>query len=185
MEDEKDAILDLLQSEEIIISREEVCRKLNSIELLEFDTLLSNHEEADTKVITHAIKYLSSSNEKNVLIRSPSGDADIIVLCVSLLYTYKEKVFINNRTGKSWKLIWLGGINLSHEKCKALLEMYAFTGNDYASSFFKKGKEMCWKLVRKFEKFERCFINLGMESSLSSSLFSTTKICVNVVWYKA
>ena len=113
MEDEKDEILDHLQSEEIIISREEVCRKLNSIELLEFETL-SNHEEADRKVITHAIKYLSSSNEKNVLIRSPSGDADIIVLCVSLLYTYKERVFIDNGTGKSRKLIWLGGINLSH-----------------------------------------------------------------------
>ena len=66
MEDEKDEILDLLQSEETIISREEVCRKLNSIELLEFETLLSNHEEADTKVIAHAIEYLSSINEKNV-----------------------------------------------------------------------------------------------------------------------
>ena len=113
-EDEKDEILDLLQSEEIVISREEVCRKLSSIEILEFETLLSNHEEADTKVIAHAIEYLSSSDEKNVLIRSPSGDADIIVLCVSLLYTYKERVFIDNGTGKSRKLIWLGGINLSH-----------------------------------------------------------------------
>ena len=71
MEDEKDEILDLLQSEEIVISREEVCRKLSSIEILEFETLLSNHEEADTKVIAHAIEYLSSSDEKNVLIRSP------------------------------------------------------------------------------------------------------------------
>ena len=51
MEEEKDEILDLLQSEEIVISREEVCRKLNSIEILEFETLLSNHEEADTRVI--------------------------------------------------------------------------------------------------------------------------------------
>ena len=42
MEDEKDEILDLLQSEEIVISREEVCRKLNSIEILEFETLLPN-----------------------------------------------------------------------------------------------------------------------------------------------
>ena len=81
---------------------------------LDFETLSSNHEEADKKVIAHAIEYLSSSNEKKVLIRSPSGDADIIVLCVSLLYTYKERVFIDNGTGKSRKLIWLGGINLSH-----------------------------------------------------------------------
>ena len=76
MEEEKDEILDLLQSEEIVISREEVCRKLNSIEIVEFETLLSNHEEADTKVTAHTIEYLSSNNEKNVLIRSPSRDAD-------------------------------------------------------------------------------------------------------------
>ena len=147
MEDEKDEVPDLLQKEEIVISREEVCRKLNSIEILEFETLLPNHEEADTKVIVHAIEYLSSINEKNVLIRSPSGDADIIVLCVSLLYTYKERVFIDNGTGKSRKLIWLGGINLSHEKCKALPGIHAFTGNDYVSPFFKKGKEMLWMVI--------------------------------------
>ena len=93
MEEEKDEILDLLRSEKVVISREEGCRKLNSIEILGFETLLSNHEEADTKVIAHAIEYLSSSNEKNVLIRSPSGDADIIVLCVSLLYIYIRKEF--------------------------------------------------------------------------------------------
>ena len=103
--------------------------------MLEFWNTFVKHEEVDTKVIAHAIEYLPSSNEKNVLIRSPSGDPDIIVLCVSLLYTYKERVFIDNGTGKSRKLIWLGGINLSHEKCKALLGMHAFTGNDYFSSF--------------------------------------------------
>ena len=114
MEDEKDEILDLLQSEEIVISRQEVAESLIVLKYLSFETLLSNHEEFDTKVIAHAFEYLPSSNEKNVLIRSPSGDADIIVLCVSLLYTYKERVFIDNGTGKSRKLIWLGGINLSH-----------------------------------------------------------------------
>ena len=46
MEDEKDEILDLLQSEEIVISREEVYRKLNSIEVLEFVTLLLNHKKS-------------------------------------------------------------------------------------------------------------------------------------------
>ena len=84
MKGEKDEILDLLQSEEVVISKEEICRKLNSIEILKFEKLLSNQEEADTKVIAHAIEYLSSCNEKNVLIRSPSGDVDIIVLCVTL-----------------------------------------------------------------------------------------------------
>ena len=90
---------------------------------------------------------------------------------MSLLYTYKERVFTDNDTGKSRRLIWLGGINLSHENYKAIPGMHGFTGNDYVSSFFKKRKDMCWKLVKKYKKFERCSINLGMESSLSSSLF--------------
>ena len=60
--------------------------------------------------------------------------------------------------------------------------MYAFAGNDYVSCFFKKRKEMCWKLVRKYEKFERCFINLGMESSFSSSLFSTLQEFVSMLY---
>ena len=114
MEDEKDEILELLQSEEIVISREEVAESLIILKYWSFETLLSNHEEADTKVTAHAIEYLPNSNEKNVLILSPSGDAAIIVWCVSLLYTYKERIFIDNATGKSRKLIWLGGVNLLH-----------------------------------------------------------------------
>ena len=60
--------------------------------------------------------------------------------------------------------------------------MHAFTGKDYVSSFFKKGKEMCWKLVKKYEKFERFFINLGMESPLSSSLFSALQEFVSMLY---
>ena len=65
---------------------------------------------------------------------------------------------------------------------QALLGMHALTENDYVSSFFKKGNEMCWKLVRKYEKFERCFINLEMESSLSSSVFSTLQEFVSMLY---
>ena len=65
---------------------------------------------------------------------------------------------------------------------QALLGMHALTENDYVSSFFKKGNEMCWKLVRKYEKFERCFINLEMESSLASSLFSTLQEFVPMLY---
>ena len=48
--------------------------------------------------------------------------------------------------------------------------------------FFKKGKQMRWKLVKKYEKFDRCFINLGMESSLRSSLFSTLQEFVSLLY---
>ena len=52
-----------------------------------------------------------------------------------------------------------------------MLGLHAFTGNDYLSSFFRKGKERCWKLMQKYEEFEVCFTKLGSEPNLSEDLF--------------
>ena len=53
-----------------------------------------------------------------------------------------------------------------------MLGLRAFTGNDYLSSFFRKGKKRCWKL-QKYEEFEVCFTKLGSETSLSEDLFES------------
>ena len=42
---------------------------------------------------------------------------------------------------------------LSAEQSQALAGMHAFSGNDYISSFFRKGKLMIWKLLLKNDKF--------------------------------
>ena len=52
-----------------------------------------------------------------------------------------------------------------------MLGLHAFTGNGYLSSFFRKGKERCWKLIQKYEEFEVCFTTLGSEPNLSEDLF--------------
>ena len=54
-----------------------------------------------------------------------------------------------------------------------MLGFHAFTGNDYLSSFFRKGKERCWKLMQKYEEFEVCFTKLGSEPNLSEDLFES------------
>ena len=51
--------------------------------------------------------------------------------------------------------------------------LHAFTGNDYLSSFFRKGKDRCWKLMQKYEEFEVCFTKLGSEPNLSEDLFES------------
>lgn len=50
--------------------------------------------------------------------------------------------------------------------------MHAFTGNDYVSSFFKKGKEKCWNLIEKFPKFLTAFIALGTTLELTTEIFT-------------
>ena len=106
-----------------------------------------------------------------MIILSPPGDTDIIVLVVSLLNDYKDHVIINNGSGKARKSICLGGIELSQHRCRSLIGLHSSTGNDYISSFFKKGKDQCWKLLEKHQKFEDCFANLRLTSSLPDEMF--------------
>ena len=47
--------------------------------------------------------------------------------------------------------------------------MHAFTGNDYVSSFLRKGKQVCWKLINDSAKFLQIFGELGSQDSVSES----------------
>ena len=109
--------------------------------------LLSNHEEADTKIITHAMQFLEENENHHVIIRLPSGDTNILVLTVSVLYSHKTRILLDNSSGKEQKSVWLGALELFQQRSTSLIGLHAFSGNDYVSSFFKKGENQFWKLV--------------------------------------
>ena len=115
--------------------------------------MLSNQEEADTNVILQSRQVLNVCETNQVLLRSPSGDTDILILVGSLLYDYKERIVLDNGVGNSRKLIWLGSIDISSSTRNSLLGFHAFTGNDYVSSLFRKGKSVCWKVLQRYSKF--------------------------------
>ena len=106
-----------------------------------------------------------------MLLRSPSGDTDILVLIISLLYEFKNRIVIDNGVGNSRKLTWLGSIDFSSSRLNSLLGFHAFTGNDYVSSFFRKGKGICWKVLQKFSKFENTFSDIGNTIELKNEQF--------------
>ena len=56
---------------------------------------------------------------------------------------------------------------MNDEKKLALLAFHAFTGNDYISSFFRRGKEKSWKIVEKYSRFMTMFASLGDTWDLS------------------
>ena len=82
----------------------------------------------------------------------PSGDTDIVVLAVSI--SANQEVSTDNGSGDHRKIILLNELDLSQTRSLALINFHSFTGNDYISSFFKKGKEKYWKVVENFPKFE-------------------------------
>ena len=164
-------MLNLIKSNKLVISMEDSCRSLTLSAVEDVQCLTSNQEEADTKIFLHCAQILKENDTDIVVVRSPSGDTDILVLATALLTT-GERVFIDNGTGQNRKLIWLGNIEFSVSRRNALIGFHAFTGNDYNASFFKKGKVKCWKTFINNSKFEDMFASLGDHQKLDNTLIS-------------
>ena len=131
----------------------------------------SDHEEADTKLVA-LVNSADVNAGESFMVRSPSGDIDILVLF--LLHQFEGKtVYIDKGTGKHRKIIDMSTSFLSAEHSQALAGMHAFSGNDYISSFFRKGKLMIWKLLLKNDKFMEAFADLGLFSTATGALKST------------
>ena len=101
-----------------------------------------------------------------------------------MLYNFKEHVVIDNGSGQSRKCIDLSSLQFSECKYSAVLGLHAFTGNDHLSSFFRKGKARCWKLMQKNEEFEVCFTKSGSEPNLSEDIFGVKSKSINEARWK-
>ena len=171
--------MEVLVSSTIILSSEDECVRLSRdddgrITITADPELFSNHDEGDTKVILHAYSILKADADTAVTIRSPSGDTDIVILMIGLLYQYKDRVILDDFHGaakrKSYKL---SDIELDDDIVESLIGFHAFTGNDFVSSFFKKGKSTCFKLMENNSLFKAAFAQLGSSWDLSDDTYNT------------
>ena len=94
----------------------------------------------------------------------------IVVLAVGLLQKFNDRIFIVNGCSSNTEHYKLSDFEIDVECTSTLLVIHAFTGND--SSFFRKGKEKCWKVMRKSWKFEGTFEKLDKKWELTDELFS-------------
>ena len=141
----------------IFHSNRDYCRMISVVDNHIIDDLASDHEEADTKLVA-LVKASDLPSSHSVMVRSPSGD--IAILALFLLHD-GIRVLIDNDTGNARKIIDIHSARLSIEQRRALAGMHAFSGNDYVSSFFRKGKTQVWKEILKNPQFIQVFGNLG------------------------
>ena len=128
--------------------------------------LASDHEEADTKLVA-LFHNTDLSSGQSTMIRSSSGDIDILVLL--LLHQCEGiRILIDNGTGKSRKIIDISSSGLNLTEREALLGLHTFSGNDYVSSFFRKGKQVFWKKLKKSEEFINLFARFGSSNSIDN-----------------
>ena len=141
---------------------------MNASQVTTVDELSSNQEEADTKVILHSVHAISTT-EGSIVLRSSSCDIDIIIIAISLIDASK-RVLVDYGKGKIRKGVWLNAIDLDDNIRASLIGFHAFTGNDYISSFFKLGKQGCFKVMKQCEEFINALRLLGEDWELKAEL---------------
>ena len=188
-----------LEDRTVYFSNKRICTMIKEDQVTVLPNLNSDHEEADTKLAA-LVCTANVTSEESIMVRSPSGDIDILTLFVT--HDFKDtKVFIDNGTGKNRKIIEVTSSQLSAEEKKVFTGVHAFSGNDYVSSFLRKGKSDFWKLVLKKHEFLQLFGKLGLEFRVNQQIFDRSEkfvcffygfpkkstindVCKNIFWTK-
>ena len=89
----------------------------------------------------------------NIVIRSPSGDTDIIVMLIGHLDRISATVYLDNGTGNNRRVLNISSCTISLEIRNAVIGLHAISGNDYVSAFFRKGKKPSGALPAKIQNF--------------------------------
>ena len=155
----------------VFFARGSTCIKITSLSSIIIEELETDHEEADTK-IAYLIKHAAQNNNVPTVcvVRSSSGDIDIPIILLGMDEMNDVHIFIDSGSGKNRKLLDLGLCGLTIQQKRALLGMHAFTGNDYVSSFLRRGKQMCWNHVKADPQHLELFGNLGEEIQASEEV---------------
>ena len=98
----------------------------------------------------------------------------------------KIKFFlIDNGTGKSCKVIDVSSTGLSLMERHALASMHEFSGNDYVSRFFRKGKQFFWKKLKSNQKFVDLFSKFGLYNEVDEELSKEVEefVCLFHLWF--
>lgn len=109
--------------------------------------LQSSQEEADTKMILHALDAASNgATEINVF----SLDTDVFVLLLRRCYELCTEVHFVTGTGQRRRVIKLRPIaqTLGRSRLAALPVLHAISGADVTGSFANKGKLTWWKIFK-------------------------------------
>lgn len=119
---QKAKVFNILRTNKMMILLDNKCILISHLSTSIEESITSNQEETDTKVILHNHQILKS-NEASIKImkRSPLGDTDIIVLTVALLYEFHNKALIDAGSEDNRKVMRLRNIDIGKGLVNALI----------------------------------------------------------------
>ena len=120
-------------------------------------------------MILHSLDVLNNT-DMFVYLHSPSGDIDILVLALGIIRDHKERVFYDYGNGSYRRSIWLSSLEMDENHRDALIGFHSFTGTDFTSAFFRKGKKRCWSVMQSNDRFIQAFTVLGSNWNINQNL---------------
>ena len=120
----------LLRGIEVYLSHDELCHKFITTGGLltchAVDELKCDHEEADTRMLTHARR--ASQLYDNIVIKSP--DTDVFLIALNACLEINANLFFEPGVRNGWRIISLNLIKqcIGYQWCGALIGLHAFTG---------------------------------------------------------
>ena len=127
----------------VYFARGDKCSKISKNGVSNVSSLNTDHVEADTKICylaQHAASNCRNGNDTVCVVRSASGDIDIPIILLGIIPSENINVFNDSGTGKSRRELNVSRSDLSALERRAIVGFHAFTGNDFNSAFFYKGK---------------------------------------------
>ena len=121
----------------------------------------------------HTLHALAAVENGYVIVRNHSGDVDINVILIAKVIPESSRVILDIRNGKHRKAIKLSDVSLTNDEKAVLIGFHSFTGNDYCSAFFGKGKQTCWKMMIKNPKFLCIFSEFGEDWILREDIMGS------------
>ena len=144
--------------------------------------LVSNQEEADTRLLLHS-HHASKNGFNGIMIHT--SDTNLFLLMVSMSNEIAGKLYMKTGARGKTRMINIADVKdqldgkLSVENIDYVLEglpgLHAFTGCDTVSASSGKGKIKALKIILKYEMFTNLFQSLGQEDDVSDEIYELSE----------
>ncbi|KAG0697409.1 hypothetical protein GWK47_003028 [Chionoecetes opilio] len=143
-----------------------LCFKITKEQWEEAPELKSSQEEADTRLLLHAL-HAAESGYKSVIITAE--DTDVMVLCLGMCHKIPSHLFQKCGTKNRTRFLDITTLSrtLGGSVCDSLIGMHAFTGCDTVSAFAGRGKMTTLKQVKMDKTYQDAFHELGRSWEVS------------------
>ena len=163
----KDIFATVLLDKKLFVNSCTECMLLTSadgktVECQPINELFSSQEEADTRIILHAIYHSESAlTEESIIVRS--SDTDVLLLLLYFSSRIGRDIYLDVGVGNNRRLLPITSMatDLGPGMCEIYLGLHAFTGCDSTSSFVTKGKIRPVNTLKRNPQLQPAFKKLG------------------------